>query len=155
MTGQAPPWRTSARVPIAHEADVAIARLVTRALAAQQGLSPERAAALATAVSEIAMNIVVHASAPGALRLTAIEEGGRRGIVVVARDAGPGIADVAAALEDGYSTAHGLGCGLAGARRLVDEFALVSAVGEGTVVTMKTWTHHDGSRPQRSRSPRG
>lgn len=153
MTARAPPRPAAVRVPIGHEADVAIARLVTRALATQVGLSPERAAALATAVSEIAMNIVVHARASGELRLAAVEESGRRGIVVVARDASPGIADVAAAMEDGHSTAHGMGCGLAGARRLVDEFALVSAVGEGTVVTMKTWAD-DASRAQRSRPPR-
>ncbi len=147
MTGCAPAGRPPLRVPIRHPADVAIARLLAAELAAEEGFSPIRAAALVTAVSEIAMNVLLHATAPGELGLAAVEAGGRRGVVATARDPGPGIADVAAALEDGYSTGDGLGCGLAGARRLVDEFTLVSSVGEGTVVTLKKWAH-DGSGPQ-------
>jgi serine/threonine-protein kinase RsbT len=133
--------RACVRVAIRREEDVAIARLAVRALAAGEGFSPERAAALATAVSEVAMNIVVHAGRPGEVRLEAVLERGRRAVVVTARDGSPGIADVAAAMSDGYSTGGGLGCGLPGARRLVDEFTLESAVGEGTVVTMKKWAH--------------
>lgn len=138
---RAAPAASSVRVPVRHEADVALARLIARELAVQEGFSPTRAAALATAVSEIAMNIVVHAGAVGEIGLEVVEEGGRRGIVVVARDAGPGIPDVAAAMGDGYSTSHGLGLGLAGARRLVDEFTLVSRVGKGTIVTIGKWAY--------------
>lgn len=140
MTRSAPAG-SSVRVSVRHEADVALARLIARELAVQEGFSPTRAAALATAVSEIAMNIVVHAGAVGEIGLEVVEECGRRGIVVVARDAGPGIPDVAAAMGDGYSTSHGLGLGLAGARRLVDEFTLVSRVRRGTIVTIGKWAY--------------
>jgi serine/threonine-protein kinase RsbT len=129
------------RVAIRREEDVAVARLAARALASDEGFSPARAAALATAVSEVAMNIVVHAEGAGEVRLEAVEERGRRAIVVTARDGSPGIADVAAAMADDFSTGRGLGCGLPGARRMVDEFTLVSSAGDGTVVTMKKWAH--------------
>jgi serine/threonine-protein kinase RsbT len=128
------------RVPIREEADVAVARLRARELAAGEGFAPGAAGAIATAVSEIARNIVVHAG-EGEIELRAATERGRRGVVVVARDAHPGIADVEAALRDGYSTAGSLGLGLPGARRLMDEFTLDSAPGAGTTVTMKKWLH--------------
>jgi len=130
------------RVPIQDEPDVAIARQRAQALALRQGLSLGRAGAVATAVSEVARNIVVHGGA-GEVLLLALDEGGRRGIMVVARDGGRGIPDVEAAMQDGYSTARarGLGLGLPSAKRLMDEFALVSAAGEGTTVTMKKWAH--------------
>ncbi len=128
------------RVPVREEADVFVARARARELAARQGFPDGRAAALATAVSEVARNIVLHAGA-GEVLLDVAREGGRHGVVVVARDEDPGIADVEAAMRDGYSTAGGLGLGLPGARRLVDEFTLESAVGRGTTVTMKKWAH--------------
>jgi serine/threonine-protein kinase RsbT len=122
-----------ARVPIQEEADIAIARILSRELAAQQGLPPSAIEALATAVSEIASNIVLHAGA-GEILFGGLNTHG--GVVVVARDRGPGIPDLELAIQDGYSTKNGLGLGLASARRLMDEFELVSTVGEGTVVTM-------------------
>lgn len=128
------------RVPIRREWDVAAARLRAQELAAREGFPAARAAALATAVTEVARNIVVHAGA-GELLLEAVEDRGRRGVSVVARDEGPGIPDVEAAMRDGFSTARGLGLGLPGARRLMDEFSLVSAPGEGTTVTMRKWAH--------------
>lgn len=128
----------SVRVPILEESDVAVARARAHALAVEEGFREGRAAALATAVSEVARNVVVHAGT-GEIVLEVIEEGGRRGIVVVARDQEPGIRDVAAAMRDGYSTSRGLGLGLPSARRLMDEFTLVSAIGMGTTVTMKKW----------------
>ena len=130
------------RVPIRDEPDVAIARQRAQALALREGFSVGRAGAVATAVSEVARNIVAHGGA-GEVLLLAVHEGGRRGIVVVARDAGRGIPDVEVAMQDGYSTARGrgLGLGLSSAKRLMDEFALVSAAGEGTTVTMKKWAH--------------
>lgn len=126
------------RVPVREEADVFVARARARELAARQGFPDRRAAALATAVSEVARNIVRHAGA-GEVLLEVAREGGRRGVVVVARDEDPGIADVEAAMRDGYSTGGGLGLGLPGARRLMDEFTLESAAGRGTTVTMKKW----------------
>jgi serine/threonine-protein kinase RsbT len=93
---------------------------------------------IATAVSEIARNIVKFARR-GEFALAVTTEGDRTGLRVVARDSGPGIPDVARALQDGYSTYRGLGLGLPGARRLMDEFDVVSEVGTGTTVTMTKW----------------
>jgi serine/threonine-protein kinase RsbT len=130
-------------VAIRHEADVAVARARARELAVREGLSEARAAALATAVSEVARNILVHAG-DGEVVLSPVEEAGRRGLQAVARDEHRGIADVEAAMTDGYSTGGGLGLGLPSARRLVDEFSIVSGIGEGTTVTLKKFAHDDG-----------
>ncbi len=88
--------------------------------------------------SEIARNILMYAKR-GEVTLSLVANGDRRGIVIVARDQGPGIRDVERALEDGYSTSGGLGLGLPGARRLMDDFDVSSGVGKGTTVTMKKW----------------
>jgi serine/threonine-protein kinase RsbT len=128
----------SVRVPIREESDVVMARKHARDLAGRGGLSDIATHALATAISEIARNIVVHAGA-GELVLRVADEAGRRGIIVVARDHGPGIEEPEQAMQDGYSTAHSLGLGLASARRLVDEFELVSRAGRGTTVILKQW----------------
>ena len=77
---------------------------------------------------------------PGAtVKVLYVEDGGRKGVQVVARDAGPGIPDIDQAMADGYSTYDGLGIGLPGARRLMDEFAIVSQTGRGTTITMTMW----------------
>jgi serine/threonine-protein kinase RsbT len=128
------------RFPIREEADVSVARTRTRQLALQEGFDDARAAAIATAVSEVAWNIVVHAGA-GEIVLDVVTERGRRALTAVARDDHPGIADVEAAMRDGHSTRGGLGLGLPSARRLVDEFEIRSAVGRGTTVTLKKWAH--------------
>lgn len=131
--------RPAIRVPIREEADVAVARQRAKELAVAEGFSPGRAGAVATAVSEVARNIVVHARA-GEVLVSAVEEGGRRGIRVVARDSARGIPDVELAMRDGYSTRpRSLGLGLASARRLMDEFTIASTIGVGTTVTMKKW----------------
>jgi serine/threonine-protein kinase RsbT len=130
-------------VVIREELDVFIARGRARALALDAGFPLGAAGAIATAVSEVACNIVVHAG-EGEVLLHVAAESRRRGIVVVARDRQPGIADVASAMRDGYSTAGSLGFGLPGARRLMDEFALDSAPGAGTTVTMTKWLHVGG-----------
>lgn len=128
------------RVVVAEEPDVCVARLRARELAGAQGFPEARAVAVATAVSEVARNIVVHAGA-GEILMAPVTEGERAGLVIVARDGAPGIADVEAAMRDGYSTAGGLGLGLPSAKRLMDEFALASAPGRGTTVVMKKWAH--------------
>lgn len=92
---------------------------------------------LATAVSEVARNIVRFAGS-GEMVVELVESP-RRGVRCIARDTGPGITDIDQALQDGYSTYGGLGVGLAGARRLMDEFAVVSDPGHGTTVTMAKW----------------
>ena len=125
-------------VAIVRESDIVIARQKGRELAAAMGFSSTDQTLLATAISEVARNIISHAGR-GEVALSVMEEGGRRGILVVARDQGPGIADPELAMRDGYSTGNSLGVGLPGARRLVDDFDLSSAVGVGTTVTLKKW----------------
>lgn len=126
-------------VPVREDADVAIARLRARVVARAAGLEHAAVEAVATAVSEIARNIIVHARA-GEISLGVARNCARCGVLVVARDDGPGIADVAQAMRDGFSTAHGLGLGLSSARRLMDDFDVSSQKGHGTTVTMKKWS---------------
>ncbi len=126
------------RVPIEREIDIVTARQKGRELAALTGLSATEQTLLATAISEVARNIVVYAQR-GEVLLALLEQQGRRGVLVVAHDDGPGIADPELAMRDGYSTTRSLGMGLPGARRLMDEFELSSIVGKGTTVTMKKW----------------
>lgn len=129
---------TEVRVSIGHETDIVLARQKGRELAAASGFPNTEQTLIATAISEIARNIVVYAQR-GEIILTALEMQGRRGIMVVARDDGPGIPDIELAMRDGYSTTKSLGMGLPGAKRLMDEFDLLSALGQGTTVTMKKW----------------
>ena len=127
------------RVPIASDGDIVTARQKGRELAAAGGFSRTDQTLIATAISEVARNIVVHAER-GEIILSALEQPGRRGVMVVARDEGPGIANPELAMRDGYSTANSLGMGLPGARRIMDEFDLLSTPGHGTTITMKKWT---------------
>jgi serine/threonine-protein kinase RsbT len=126
------------RIPIESDADVVTARQRARQLAASLQLSSTDQTLLATAISEVARNITTYAER-GEVTVAMVENGGRRGIRVVARDNGPGIADLERALQDGYTTGGGLGIGLPGARRLVDEFDIDSAPGRGTTVTLVKW----------------
>jgi serine/threonine-protein kinase RsbT len=125
-------------VVIAHDGDIVEARRKGRELAQTIGFVGSDLTIIATAISEIARNIVVYADR-GEISLSVADTGGRRGIVVVARDEGPGISNIERAMRDGYSTGKSLGLGLPGARRLMDDFEIVSAVGEGTIITMRKW----------------
>lgn len=125
------------RIPIRVDADIVAARQAVRELAARVGFAGIDLTLIATAISEVARNIVRFASS-GEVTVEVLD-GPRRGLHVVARDTGPGITDVEQALADGYSTNAGLGLGLPGARRLMDEFAVASEVGRGTTVTMTKW----------------
>jgi serine/threonine-protein kinase RsbT len=127
-------------VAICSAADIVTARQRGRALASRLGFSSSELTIIATAISEVARNIVEHAGR-GEILLNVVQQDGRLGLSVVARDEGPGIHDVAKALQDGYSTSHGLGLGLPGARRLMDDFEIVSEKGSGTMVTMRKWVH--------------
>lgn len=127
------------RVPITSSADIVVARQLARELADKLGFSSGDATVVATAVSELTRNIVEYAS-PGEMLLRPVENGSRRGLVLVARDHGPGIQDIALAMRDGFSTSGRLGLGLPGVRRLMDEFEIVSEMGKGTQVTVKKWT---------------
>ncbi|MDQ3527983.1 MAG: anti-sigma regulatory factor [Actinomycetota bacterium] len=124
-------------VPIRTDADIVGARQTSRELASRLGFSGTDLTMLATAVSEVARNIVRFADY-GEIVIELLEDP-RRGVQVVARDTGPGIPDVEQALTDGYSSYQGLGLGLPGARRLMDDFAVVSEPGRGTTVTMIKW----------------
>jgi len=125
-------------VPIRADVDVVIARQKIRALVSDLRFSGSELTLIATAISEVARNIVSYAGS-GEIVMRVIRQGQRRGITVVARDQGPGIADIERAMEDGFSTSRGLGLGLPGSKRLMDEFELVSEVGKGTEITMTKW----------------
>ena len=114
------------------------ARAEGRSLASQVPFSTTDLTLIATAISEVARNIVVYARS-GEVLLRVIREEGREGILVEASDRGPGIEDPALALQDHYSTGQGSGLGLPGARRLMDEFEVESEAGQGVTVTMKKW----------------
>jgi serine/threonine-protein kinase RsbT len=118
--------------------DVVAVRQVVREWAIRAGLSLVDQTKLVTAASEIARNVLVSGGG-GTLALEAIEQGGRRGVRLAFEDAGPGIADVEQALKDGFYTGSGLGLGLGGARRLVNEFSIESKPGFGTRVVLARW----------------
>jgi len=128
-----------ARLRVERDADVVTARQKGRELAALAGISGSDLTVVATAISEIARNIVVYAKC-GEVELKIAQNGHRRGVTVIASDQGPGIADIAMAMRDGFSTGKSLGLGLPGARRLMDEFEIVSEQGKGVTVTMTKWS---------------
>lgn len=124
--------------PIVSDDDVVQFRLLVRAAAVTAGLRLIDQTKLVTAASELARNTVVYGGG-GTLRMEVLEDGARTGLRLVFEDAGPGIPDLERALKDGYTTGGGLGLGLGGARRLVNEFAIQSAPGEGTRITVVKW----------------
>lgn len=126
------------RVPIAADVDIVTARQEGRDLAERMGCSSIESTMIATAISEIARNIVMFAER-GEITVSLVGENSRQGVTVVARDAGPGIPDLERALQDGYSGYGGMGLGLPGSRRLMDEFEVTSEVDRGTTVTMTKW----------------
>lgn len=129
---------SSGSLEIERETDVVKARQRGRELAAALGFSSTDQTLIATAISEVARNIVSYATR-GTLTVAKVESQGRIGIEIVASDQGPGIPDVDLAMRDGFSTGNSLGFGLPGARRLMDDFELVSEVGIGTTVTLRKW----------------
>ena len=127
------------RVAIRTDADVVTARQEARTMGADLGFSSTDLTLLATAISEVARNVTTYAG-EGQVELRVVHERGRSGIEVICSDDGPGIADVERAMQDGYTTGNGLGLGLPGTRRLVDEFDLQTASGEGTRIRLVKWT---------------
>jgi serine/threonine-protein kinase RsbT len=125
-------------VDVNNSDDIVTARQAGHELARQLGFSLTDVTMIATAISEIARNITSYAGR-GEVRVGLQYRDGRQALVVRAEDDGPGIADIERALEDGYSTARGLGLGLPGARRLMDRLIVESAPGKGTVVEMWKW----------------
>jgi serine/threonine-protein kinase RsbT len=126
------------RVPVNSESDIVIARQKGRALAEQLGFSSSQLTLIATAISELTRNMVYYAKC-GEVIVRRDDNGARPGITVIARDEGPGIADIERALQAGYSTSGGLGLGLPGVRRIMDEFNIESELGRGTTITVKKW----------------
>jgi serine/threonine-protein kinase RsbT len=126
------------RVPINSDQDLVIARQEGRAMATKLGFSSVDATFVATAISELARNILAYAR-KGAITLRAIHGSSREGILVIASDDGPGIPDIRQALRDGFSTSGSLGLGLPGVRRLMDEFEITSRSGRGTTVKVTKW----------------
>lgn len=123
-----------AKLPVARIQDVLLSRMIVRDEAAKLGFRPPALTQLATAVSEIARNVVQHAGAAGKVRVFKTAESGRLGLRIAVEDSGCGIADV-----DGALAGASPGAGIAGARKLVDEFAIRSSPGTGTLVTMVKW----------------
>lgn len=126
------------RVGIAADADIVHARQRGRRLASRLGFSSSELTLIATAISELARNILVYARR-GEIRMRLVDRAGRSGISIEAIDEGPGIHDLRLALQDGYSTSRSLGLGLPGVKRLMDEFDIQSAPGKGTHVTVRKW----------------
>jgi serine/threonine-protein kinase RsbT len=124
--------------PLHTSDDVVRVRQIVRGWSVELGFSLIDQTKVVTAASELARNTVTYGGG-GTARLEALQDGGRRGLRVVFEDKGPGIADVERALQDGFTSGHGLGLGLGGARRLSSEFAIDSRVGEGTRVTIVRW----------------
>lgn len=126
------------RVALERASDIAVACQHGRVLAAQLGLSLVDQTAVVIAIKEMAYNIIKYAG-QGQIILAPVIQNNLKGLIVIAQDQGPGILDVEQAMRDGYSTGSGLGLGLSGARRLMDEFEIASQPGQGTTVVMKKW----------------
>ncbi len=125
-------------IPIVADTDIVTARQEGRSLAAAIGFPSSEQILVATAISEAARNILQYAGS-GQIVLNQIKEGAREGILIVARDEGPGISDIARAMQDGYSSSGGLGLGLPGIKRLVSEMEVISSPGKGTTLVLKKW----------------
>lgn len=127
-------------IPINNELDIVIARQKGREMARDFGFTTIDLALIATAISELTRNIITYAQT-GTVIIEVFEEHGRKGIMVILKDEGPGIESIELALQDGYSTTNSLGMGLPGVRRLMDEFEIHSVFGKGTTVIIKKWVN--------------
>jgi len=125
-------------MPIRTSADIVQVRQTVRQWAAEVGFGLVDQTKLVTAASELARNTLDYGRG-GTVHLMSVEDGGRRGLRLVFEDQGPGIPDIQLALTDGFTSGGGLGLGLGGSKRLVNEFDIASTVGEGTRVTITRW----------------
>ena len=123
---------------IRSDLDIVIARTLARDTAKNMGFGAIDQARIATAVSELARNIFLYAGT-GTVTVREIERAGRKGIEIFCEDQGPGIANIDTVMQDGYSTSRGMGMGLPGAKRLMDEFDIRSQEGVGTTITCRKW----------------
>jgi len=131
--------RSSGSQPILIEQDVVLARQMARKLATECGMRLIDLTKLVTAVSELARNTMVYGGG-GDMDWQILDENSRTGLRLVFRDEGPGIPDIKLAMTDGWTSGSGLGLGLTGAKRLVEEFELDTAPGKGTRITITRWT---------------
>jgi serine/threonine-protein kinase RsbT len=127
------------RLHISTTGDIAIAVMTARSLAREIGFGEKDEFQVGTAVSELATNVVRYAE-QGEVRLEVVERKGRNGLEVIVEDKGPGIADLDSAMKDQFSTQDSLGLGLPSVKRMMDEFTMVSNVGQGTRATIRKWT---------------
>ncbi len=123
---------------IRSDLDIVIARTLARDTAKALGFGAIDQARIATAVSELARNIFLYAGS-GSVTVREIEKSGRKGIEIVCEDQGPGIANLDLAMQDGFTTSRGMGMGLPGAKRLMDQFEVKTKEGEGTTITCSKW----------------
>ncbi len=126
------------QVAIRSDTDIVLARQQGRQMAANIGFSATDATLIALSISELARNIVTYAQT-GTVIIRGVNDSHAKGILIIARDNGPGMRNIEDVLRDGYSTSGGLGLGLPGVKRLMDEFSIESELGDGTVVTVKKW----------------
>ena len=131
-----------ATIPITKDTDIVKARQLGREMAADAGCGTTDLTMVATAISEIARNMLTHAGG-GDVDFELVDDRGRHALVITARDHGPGIEDLDRALQDGYTTGDGLGLGLPGARRLMDDFTVTTDAKSGTTVVMRKWCAAD------------
>jgi serine/threonine-protein kinase RsbT len=129
----------SETLPVRERSDILLVRQVVRECATELGFSVLDRTKLLTAASELARNMLIHGGG-GTMLLETFMENDRRGLRLTFEDQGPGIADIEQAMTNGFTTKGGMGLGLGGSKRLVDEFEVVSRVGEGTRVTATRWT---------------
>jgi serine/threonine-protein kinase RsbT len=130
-------------VRIHSESDIVETRRTVRTAATQLGFGVTDVTRIVTAASELARNVFRYAGS-GIMRWQALDTGGRIGLELTFEDRGPGISDIAQAMEAGYTSGGGLGMGLPGAKRLMDEFEIASEIGKGTIVTAKKWHRRSG-----------
>lgn len=133
------PVKDKAVIPIRTVMDIVTARQHGRELAMETGFSQTESTLIATIISELARNIVLYAQSGEIVLEKTAPGSAHRGVIIISRDNGPGIADVQRALVGGYSTSGGLGLGLCGVRRMVDEFYIDTGTDKGTTVTAKKW----------------
>jgi serine/threonine-protein kinase RsbT len=126
-------------VKIISEWDIVAARQLGRNIAKELEFGTVDQARITTAISELARNIYLYAG-QGEIRIERLSNFGKPGIKVIASDNGPGIQDIRKVMEDGYSTSGGLGAGLPGVKRLMDDFDITSSLEEGTIITTVKWT---------------
>lgn len=130
-------------IRIESDSDIVVAREKGRSIGKAVGFPSTDLTIIATAISEVARNILIFAKS-GEIILGTSDQGERRCVTIIAEDKGPGIRDISLAMQDGFSTARGLGLGLPGTQRLMDEFRIMSSLGKGTTVTMKKWITKNG-----------